>query len=149
MAKIWIGTIKEGKIVYEPTVQANQNDYCKTHEGKKVRTEVLESLRTDVQNRALHLWFTQVATELDNAGWSVQEVLKEAMEIDWNPGLVKEILWRTAQEKILHKKSTTDLKKQEDIDKVYDHLCRHLGQKFFIEVPPFPHYEDKDEAIML
>ena len=63
--------------------------------------------------------------------------------------LVKDILWKTAQERILHKKSTTELKKQEDIDKVFDHLVRHLGEKFFIEVPPFPHYDDKDQAIML
>ena len=148
MAKIWIGTIKEGKIVYEPTVQANQNDYCKTHEGKKVRTEVLESLRTAPQNRALHLWYTQVAEEFNNAGYSVQIVLKEKIDLDWTGDMVKELLWRPAQEAILKKKSTTDLKKSEDIDKVWEHLNRHIGQKFEIHVP-FPHYEDKDQAIML
>jgi hypothetical protein len=50
---------------------------------------------------------------------------------------VKELLWRPAQKAILRKKSTTELFKIEDIDKVWEHLNRHLGEKFGLHVP-FP-----------
>lgn len=93
--------------------------------------------RTEQQNRALHLWFEMLAEELNSAGYNVQHVLKQKMEIDWNPKLVKEILWRDAQIKILGKTSTTELNKQEDIDKIYEHLNRHIGEKFGLHIP-FP-----------
>lgn len=94
-------------------------------------------LRTLSQNAALHLWFMWLATELNLAGYSVQLVLKEKMDLDWSPDMIKELLWRPAQKAILKKKSTTELKKIEDIDKVYEHLNRHLGEKFGVHVP-FP-----------
>lgn len=150
MAKSFIATSDGEKLVLDtPHNEARFRDSLTKRKGKKYRIEEIDSKRSDAQNRSLHLWFTMVAEELNNAGYSVQEVLKQKIAIDWNTELVKDILWKTAQERILHKKSTTELKKQEDIDKVFDHLVRHLGEKFFIEVPPFPHYDDKDQAIML
>ena len=98
----------------------------------KVKTE--RSLRTEQQNRALHLYFEQVAEALNDGGYTVQFVLKEKVEVDWDKDMVKDLLWRTAQQAILKKVSTTELAKQEDIDKVYDHLNRHLGEKFGIHV---------------
>ena len=98
----------------------------------KVKTE--EALRTDQQNRALHLYFELLADALNEGGYTVQIVLKEKVEVDWDKDMVKDLLWRTAQKAILKKDSTTDLKKQEDIDKVYDHLNRNLGEKFCIHV---------------
>lgn len=92
---------------------------------------------TRTQQNALHLWFELVAEELNAGGFTVQLVLKQKMDIDWNKSLVKEILWREAQKVILGKESTTELKKTEDIDKVFDHLNRHLGEKFWVHVP-FP-----------
>ena len=93
--------------------------------------------RTQSQNSALHLWFTMVAQELNDAGYTVQLVLKEKVDLDFTPETVKTLLWHSAQEAILGVKSTTKLKKTEDIDKVYDHLNRHLAEKFQIHVP-FP-----------
>lgn len=96
--------------------------------------------RTGQQNRALHVFFTLLAYELNEAGLSVQLVLKQKMELNWTPSMVKEMLWRPAQKAILKKKSTTQLRKQEDIDLIYDHLNRHLSEKFGISVP-FPTHE--------
>lgn len=93
--------------------------------------------RTDQQNRALHLWFQLVADELNNAGYTVQLVLQQKMDLDWDKNSVKELLWRSAQKALLKKRSTTELSKQEDIDRVFEHLNRHLGEKFEIHVP-FP-----------
>jgi hypothetical protein len=93
--------------------------------------------RTEQQNRALHKLFELWAEELNNAGYTVQLVLSKKMELDWDASKVKELLWRPAQQAILGKRSTTELAKQEDIDKVYEHLNRHLSEKFYIHVP-FP-----------
>lgn len=95
--------------------------------------------RTSNQNRALHLHFTHIAEALNDAGYSVQEILAQAMDIDWNPENVKEILWKNAQDKVLKKKSTTQLRKTGDIELVDAHLARHLGEKFGITTPEFPH----------
>lgn len=97
--------------------------------------------RTEKQNNALHLYFMWLATELNLAGYTVQLVLKEKMDLDFTPEMVKELLWRPAQKAILKKKSTTELKKLEDIDLVYEHLNRHLGEKFGIHIP-FPVDQD-------
>lgn len=102
--------------------------------------------RTPRQNRALHLFFKHVSEKLNAGGYNVQLVLKEKMDIDWTPALVKEVLWRPAQKVILKKKSTTELEKQRDIDTVYEHLNRHLGEKFGVHVP-WPHFENEQEFI--
>ncbi len=93
--------------------------------------------RTPSQNNSLHLWFDLVAKELNEAGYTVQMVLKEKVDLDFDGDKVKELLWRPAQQAILKKKSTTELKKITDIDRVWEHLNRHLGEKFGIHVP-FP-----------
>lgn len=99
--------------------------------------EYVPKQRTPSQNNALHLYFMWLATELNLAGYSVQMVLKQKMELDWTPEMCKDLLWRPAQQAILKKKSTTELNKQQDIDIVWEHLNRHLGEKFGIFVP-FP-----------
>lgn len=97
--------------------------------------------RTDKQNAAIHLWFTLLADELNERGYTVQMVLKQNIDLDWNGSLVKELLWRPAQKKILNKESTTDLNKLEEIDLIFDHLNRHIGEKFQIHIP-FPQDEE-------
>lgn len=96
--------------------------------------EVKPKQRTLSQNNALHLFFSHLAQELNGGGYTVQLVLKEKMELDWTPQMVKELLWRPAQRAILRKQSTKELSKHTDIDKIYDHLNRHLGEKFGIHV---------------
>ena len=98
-----------------------------------------DKLRTPRQNNSLHLYLELVAEALNDAGYSIQEVLKNfTMELDWSKESVKEILWRTAQKKMLGKKSTTELRKQEDIDKVFEAMTRFLGEKLQIEYIPWP-----------
>lgn len=96
--------------------------------------------RSAQQNRALHLFYRLLAEELNAGGYTVQLILKEKMDLDWTPEAAKELLWRPAQRAILGKESTKDLEKVEDIDLVYSHLNRHLGEKFGIHVA-FPSHE--------
>lgn len=114
-------------------------------EGKTCDLVIRETKRTDRQNRAMHKWFQLVADELNGSGNNVQIVLKQKVDIDWTATLVKEVLWRPAQKVILEKESTTELKKEE-IDPVYEHLNRHLGEKFGVHVP-FPSFESEEEYI--
>ena len=112
-------------------------DKCKTKIEK----------RTSNQNNALWLYFTLVAESLNDAGYTVQIVLKEKIDLDWNKDLVSSLLWKPAQQALIGEKSTTKLKKLEDIDTIFEHLNRHISEKFGIAVP-FPsqeHLESIDE----
>lgn len=96
--------------------------------------------RTNQQNKALHVLFRLLAEELNNAGLDMRTVLKPEVNIDWNDKMIKEYLWRPVQEVQLGKKSTTELTTVE-IDKVFDTINRHLGEKFGLHVP-FPSIEE-------
>ena len=96
--------------------------------------------RTDQQNKAMHLYFQQVANALNDAGLTMEQTLQNlTMEIEWTKESVKEILWRTAQRRLLGKQSTRELNKQEDITRIYEVVNRFLA-KMGIHVP-FPSYE--------
>ncbi len=100
--------------------------------------KIKEKQRTLTQNRAFHLYFTQLAEELNDAGLDMRKVLKPEVEIPWTPENIKNHLWRPIQHAYLNKKSTTELTSQE-IDKVYDVFNRHVA-KFGIHIP-FPSIE--------
>lgn len=100
---------------------------------------IKEKSRTIKQNSALHLMFTQLAQELNDAGFDMRKTLKPEIEITWNSFMVKEYLWRPIQKAILGKQSTTELTTKE-IDEVFNVLTRHLGQKLGIELV-FPSVE--------
>lgn len=101
---------------------------------------------TGRQRRALELYLRQVADELNDAGYTVQLALKERMDISWSHDLVKELLWRPMQKAITKKHSTKLLNKAHEIDNIYEHLNRHLGEKFGLHVP-FPHFESEEDYI--
>jgi hypothetical protein len=81
--------------------------------------------RTDVQNRALHLMFDQLAKELNDRGLYISKVIK--VDAPWNKERVKELIWRPTQMKILNKKSTTQLTTK-DIDEVFIPIERAVNE---------------------
>lgn len=95
--------------------------------------------RTIAQNRSLHLYFTLLAEELNQAGYDMRRTLKPGVDIPWGSNTVKEYLWKPIQNAQLMKQSTTELTTKE-IDKVYDVLNRHLGEITGVSVP-FPSEE--------
>ena len=101
------------------------------------------SKRTSSQNSALHLYFSQVASELEREGHTLQDVIKHINKVEITPTMsnVKEIIWKEIQKVVLNKKSTTELAKQEDIEKVYDVMNKWLGTYFQIYIP-FPNDPD-------
>jgi hypothetical protein len=92
--------------------------------------------RTSTQNKALHLYFELLADELNSAGLDMKKTLKQTVDIPWSKETVKDYLWRPIQNAQLEKESTTELTTDE-INKVYEVLNRHLGDKLQIHVP-FP-----------
>ena len=99
-----------------------------------------EKQRTALQNRALHLFYANLATTLNERGLDMRKVLKPGIEIPWSPKAVKEYIWRPIQKSQLLKESTTELTTK-DIDKVLDTITRHLGEKFGV-TEPFPSIEE-------
>jgi hypothetical protein len=99
-----------------------------------------EKQRTDSQNKALHLFFTQLAEELNSAGLDMRKTLKPEVDIPWSGRTIKEYLWRPIMVAQTGKESTTELTTKE-IDKVFDTINRHLGEKFGIHVS-FPSNEE-------
>lgn len=95
--------------------------------------------RTIIQNRALHLWFDQVADALNAAGWNVQKTLRHDVEIPWNGTLIKELIYRPVMEAMTGKHSTTELDRIEP-NKIFEVLNLHLGEKLGLHVP-FPSEE--------
>ena len=95
-------------------------------------------LRTHAQNRAMHLYYKQVADALNSAGLDIKHTLKA--EVSWTYISVKELMWKPLQKVLLDKQSTTKLTKSE-IDTVYNVMSRHLADKLGISVR-FPSVDD-------
>jgi len=93
--------------------------------------------RTIRQNSSLHLYFTQLAEAFNDAGYDIKKTLSQDIAHPWTGVLIKELLWRVAQDSYLGKKSTTRLNKDE-VSKVYDIVNRFVGEKFGIHIP-FPY----------
>lgn len=121
------------------------NDFLVKHNGKTFIVNIARETgrRTETQSRALHRYFSLLAVALNDAGLTVQEVLKKKVELEWTPLRVKENLWRDIQFRLFGKNSTKDLDKVSEITLVYETLNRHLGEKFQLESIPFPNNSNK------
>lgn len=95
--------------------------------------------RTDQQNKALHLWFSLLATALNDAGYDMKKTIRQEIDIPWTAYSVKEYLWRPIQKEYLHKQSTTQLNTK-NIDAIYDIVNRVIGERTGVYVE-FPNIE--------
>ena len=109
--------------------------------------ELKKPTLTDRQRRSLHLWLTRLADQLNLAGLDQRKVLKPSVSIPWTQEAAKEQLWRPIQQAMFEKRSTTELSKTE-VGKVEEVLARHLAERFGIEVPVWPHYENEEEYVL-
>ena len=65
--------------------------------------------RTEQQNNAMHLWFRQMAEQLNDAGYSNKHPFNDQVEIPFTEGLVKEMLYKPIIKAMYQKTSTTRL----------------------------------------
>lgn len=96
--------------------------------------------RSPAQNRAMHKLFDLLSDELNEKGLTIQKVLKPTVDVWWNRTLVKEYLWRPIQKAVTLKESSAELNTKE-LDKVFETLAFHLGEKFGLEVT-FPSIDE-------
>lgn len=95
-----------------------------------------EKLRTTRMNSALHLYLSNLAKALNDAGLDMKAVIKPGVDIPWSGYSAKEMLWRPVQ-KALTGESSTSLQTIEEYGRIYETLNRHIGEKFgvFVEWP--------------
>ena len=90
----------------------------------------------------MHLWFQQVSDECNKNGVDAKLVMSKVIRMDMTPEFIK-AMWKTLQHALFKKKSTTELKKTGEIDRLYDHFVRFFAEEFQLELPPFPVDEKK------
>lgn len=78
---------------------------------QKAKLEKVTDNRTAKQNKALHLFFTMIADELNDLGIQFQyKGLKGLnLEMRYTPHLVKEMIWRPIQMSLFDIESTTKI----------------------------------------
>ena len=105
-------------------------------------TTIHPKQRTELQNKAIHLYLTWVAHELENQGQTMQNVVKAITKVEITPTMqnVKEMIWREIQKTMFKKESTTFLTKHE-VTQVYEVMSMWLSKNFQIDLP-FPNDND-------
>ena len=132
-------TIRDGKII-PSNINRFRNDLSNLENQEvSIKVEKWINRRSNKQNRALHLYFTLLAEELNLAGYDMKKVIKQDVDISWSPISVKEYLWRPIQKTFLEKKSTTKLTTNE-IDQIYEIVNRVISERTGVHVP-FPSIE--------
>jgi len=91
--------------------------------------------RTNTQSRALHLFCSQLAEALNEAGYDFRTFVRQGYPVPFNERLVKDFIWRPIQQAITGKESTTKPTRQEYVE-IYDSLNVKMAE-YGIYVP-FP-----------
>jgi len=109
--------------------------------GKEIEITVKKRInkRSEAQNRALHLFFEQLANSLNSAGFDMRKTIKKDIDICWTGYNVKEYLWRPVMEGMFGNKSTLRMKSDE-LDSIYDVINKAIGERTGVHVP-FPSIE--------
>jgi hypothetical protein len=94
-------------------------------------------MRSVSQNRALHLWCSQIANVLNANGLYMTGVFNNSIE--WSMELVKTQIVKATIKKVFDISSTTKLKRKE-LDEMIDYVTIAFSNKG-IEIPPFPSRE--------
>ncbi len=104
--------------------------------------EQCQNKRTSSQNNALHLLFAQISKECEEKGIDLREVVRDEVPIPCTPENIK-WMWKLLQKAMFGTRSTTELRKSGDIDKVYDQFNKILIERTNgeISLPPFPSLE--------
>ncbi len=86
-----------------------------------------------------------IADVLNENGLTVKKVIgemKRGVELLWTKELVKELLIKEIEKHLFKKKSTRDLNKYGEIDKIIEVMNKFFGEVLKIECPPFPSNEE-------
>ena len=83
---------------------------------------------TPQQLKALNVYCKLLADAYRDAGLDVRTVLRNDIEIPWNQGMVKELIWRPVKKVVTGEQSTKDIY-SDDVTMIYDIVNRHSSTK--------------------
>lgn len=117
-------------------------DLSKFKEGDILDVEIKKPIKniTKLQNKAMHLWFTQLAKTLNDEGIDMRALISPGIDIFWSAYTIKEHLWKPTEKAYLGKDSTQDLTTKE-VTEIYDIINKVLGERVGIHIP-FPSIEN-------
>lgn len=98
---------------------------------------------TDSQRKAFHVGCEELADYLNAHGLDMRAVLKESVDIPWTKDSVKEHIFRPLMKAMYGYESHTELKKIEEVSKLWDVAFKHLGERAEVEYMEFPHDPSK------
>jgi hypothetical protein len=104
--------------------------------GKHILYTIKDTTRSDRQNNAMHLWFRQIANELNDAGYYVRHPFSDKLEIPFTEVLVKETLYKPVIG-AMHSKSSTAKLTPTQLSEAAEVLIRWLSEHKGVYVP-FP-----------
>lgn len=101
-----------------------------------------QKTRTNPQNNSLHLLFAQISQECMDKGIEMREIVREEVPIPCTPENIK-WMWKLLQKGMFGTRSTTELKKTGEIERVYDTFNKILVDRTSgeISLPPWPSVE--------
>lgn len=106
------------------------------------------SIRTSLQNRALHKDCDLIAEKLNEAGIEKHAFFKQGYFIPWTMESVKNDIFKQVMKAMYNKESTTELDKNGgEIEKIHEVIMRELAEKHGIEYHEFPHDPDKKKEL--
>lgn len=98
-----------------------------------IRGKIDVKTRSSAQNRAIHMYMTMIAEQLNNAGYTFTNSLD--IEVPFTMELIKESIWKPVQKELFDIKSTMQLN-TERINKMIDVFSLHFGKKgIYVEFP--------------
>lgn len=105
-------------------------------QGKLILYAIKDTTRSDRQNNAMHLWFRQIAEELNDAGCWVRHPFSDNFEIPFTEVLVKEMLYKPII-KAMHGKNSTAKLTPAQLSEAAEVLTKWLSENKQVYVP-FP-----------
>lgn len=104
--------------------------------------EIQSDKLTRQQQKSLFKWLGLIADALNEEGITLNEFLMPAIQVP----ATKENLHKTFLKQLIknlhNEDSTTEIKKNKEIDQLIDIITLHCANNFQLSVPPFPS-EDK------
>ena len=104
--------------------------------------EEIIKLRTSQQNKAWHVYETELSQAMYNHGVDMRTFLKEGVEIPPTKEIVHNHITLPLVKAMFGKNSTKELEVHE-VDKLYEVINKHIGEKLGLSIP-FP---SSDNAI--
>lgn len=113
-------------------------DFLLSAKDQSIEVKIHKNTRTNRQNRALHLYFTLVAEEANNAGYEMRDLVLDNIPIRITLESVKE-LWKTMQKAMYGTTSTTQLKTNQ-ISEIYDGMNIVISERLKLSIS-FPNWD--------